>query len=129
MLGFANSTQPTFFFGIVDMEEIAFDVQGSAPEPYRVLFVRRSKTNLFASCSCPAGKSGQYCKHRFAILNGDQEHIVSSNIDDVKIVKSWLPGTDIEKALLKVHGLEKEEQSIKKELSSAKKDLAKTMRD
>lgn len=111
------------------MEELTFEVQGSAKEPYGVVFVRRSPTNLSAYCSCPAGENGQYCKHRFAILDGIQKSIVSSNADEVKIVQSWLSGTDVERALLKMRSLEKEAAKIKKELSSAKKDLARAMRD
>ena len=111
------------------MEEIAFDIQGSAPDPYRVVFVRRSQTNLSAHCSCPAGENGKCCKHRFAILDGVQNGLVSSNADDIKIVQSWLSGTDVEKALLKMRALEKEAEKIKRELSSAKHDLAKAMRD
>lgn len=111
------------------MEEIAFNIQGSAPEPYRVVFIRRSQTNLSAYCSCPAGESGQYCKHRIAILDGVQNGLVSSNAEGIKIVQSWLRGTDIEKALLKMRSLEKEAERIKRELSSAKYDLAKAMRD
>jgi uncharacterized Zn finger protein len=111
------------------MEEIVFEVQGSAPEPYQVIFVRRSQTNLSAYCSCPAGENGQYCKHRFAILDGIQEGIVSSNAPDVKTVQSWLPGTDVEKALLKMRNLAEEAAKIKRALSSAKEDLTKAMRD
>ena len=111
------------------MEEITFEVQGSAPEPYGVVFVRRSPTNLSAYCSCPAGENGQYCKHRFAILDGIKKFIVSPNAAEVKIVQSWLSGTDVEKALLKMRKLEKESVAIKKELSSAKKALARAMRD
>lgn len=111
------------------MNEIEFEVQGSAAEPYRVLFVKRSPTDLSAYCSCPAGENGQYCKHRFAILDGIQEGIVSSNADDVKMIRSWLSGTDIEKLLLKMRNLEKEAGRIARELASAKKDLAKAMRD
>jgi uncharacterized Zn finger protein len=110
------------------MEEIVFDIQGSAHEPYRVVFVRRSPTNLSAYCSCPAGENGQYCKHRFAILDGVQNGLVSSNADDIKIVQSWLPGTDVEKSLLKMRDLEKDAERIKNELTSAKRDLAKAMR-
>ena len=110
------------------MEEIVFEVQGSAPQPYRVVFVRRSQTSLSAYCSCPAGENGQYCKHRFAILDGVLEGLVSSNADAVKIIQSWLPGTNVEKSLLKMRGLEKEAARIKRELSSAKKELCKAMR-
>lgn len=111
------------------MEEIIFEVQGSAPEPYQVSFVRRSEANLSAYCTCAAGENGQYCKHRFTIMDGNRKGIVSSNADDVKIIQSWLIGTDIEKAIIRVRDIEKEAEKIKKELTLAKKNLAKSMRD
>lgn len=111
------------------MQEISFEVQGSATEPYGVVFVKRSDNNLSAYCSCPAGENGQYCKHRFNILDGITKGIVSNNLDDVKIVQSWLPGTDVEKTLIKMRELEAEVEKIKKELSVVKKKVAKAMRD
>lgn len=111
------------------MLDISFEVQGSADEPYRVVFVKRSDTNLSAYCSCPAGENGQYCKHRFNILAGITKGIVSENLEDVKIVLSWLPGTDVEEAIKIMRELEAEADRIKKELSAAKKAVAKAMRD
>ena len=52
------------------MERIDFLVQGSAFHPYEVKFLKRSEKNLSAYCTCPAGDNGQYCKHRFSILEG-----------------------------------------------------------
>jgi uncharacterized Zn finger protein len=111
------------------MKEISFEVQGSAAEPYSVVFAKWSNTNLSAYCSCPAGENGQYCKHRFNILDGETKGIVSGNLDDVKIVQSWLTGTDVEQALMKMRKLESEAARIKKELSAAKKEVAKAMHD
>jgi len=111
------------------MQEISFEVQGSASNPYGVVFVKRTEINLSAYCSCPAGENGQYCKHRFNILDGVTKGIVSDNLDDVKIVQSWLPGTDVEEALVKMRKLEEEAARIKKELTAAKKDVARAMRD
>lgn len=111
------------------MEEIKFKVQGSASEPYLVVFVKNSDTNLSAYCSCPAGANGQYCKHRFAILDGITKGIVSDNKEQVKIVQTWLKGTDVESALNSMRKLEAELDKAKKALSVAKKELAKAMRD
>lgn len=111
------------------MQEITFEVQGSAAEPYVVVFVRRSDTNLSAYCSCPAGKNGQYCKHRFNIIDGITKGIVSDNLDDVKVVQSWLLGTDVEAALIKMREFEAETAKLKKALSATKKEVAKAMRD
>jgi uncharacterized Zn finger protein len=111
------------------MQEISFEVQGSASAPYGVVFVKRTDTNLSAYCSCPAGENGQYCKHRFNIFDGVTKGIVSNNIDDVKIVQSWLAGTDVEEALNMMRTLEAEAARIKRELSAAKKAVAMAMRD
>lgn len=109
--------------------KITFLVQGSAEYPYEVLFVKRSETNLSAYCTCPAGENGQYCKHRFNILDGITKGIISNNLQDVSIVQSWLPGSDVELALIKMRKLIAEEEELKKAVSAAKKDVAKAMRD
>lgn len=111
------------------MKEVLFEVQGSAAESYDVIFVKKSETELSAYCSCPAGKNGQYCKHRFSILDGLTKNIVSDNYDQVKLVQSWLLGTDVEVALIQMRGLESRAAQIKKELSASKKNVAKAMRD
>lgn len=111
------------------MEQIAFEVQGSSHEPYRVVFTRRTESNLSALCTCGAGINGQYCKHRLAILAGETHGIVSLNNSDVATVQSWLPGTDVERAMLKLRDLELEATRIKNAISAAKKDVAAAMRD
>lgn len=110
------------------MKELIFLVQGSAREPYKVTF-RKIDSNLSAYCTCPAGDNGQYCKHRFNILGGLTDGIVSENIADVHIVESWLPGTDVEVALQAVMDAEEKHEAAKRDLSNAKKLLAKAFRD
>lgn len=105
-----------------------FLVQGSASEPYEVVF-RRDGSNLSAYCTCPAGTNGMYCKHRFAILKGLAKGVVSENASEVAEVAAWLPGTDVEAAMADVEALEAEANQIKNALSKAKKNLAKAMRD
>ena len=68
------------------MSTVSFHVQGSAEEPYNVTFQKRSDTNLSAYCTCPAGKNGQYCKHRINIMAGSTTGIVSGNQQDVEEV-------------------------------------------
>ena len=110
------------------MDQIVFLVQGSAPEPYEVYF-SKSGNNLTAHCTCPAGENGLYCKHRFRILAGKTEGIVSDNKEDVKIVQSWLKGSDVEEAMNYVLEMEKEVEKAKKKHSAAKKKLARAMND
>jgi len=113
----------------MEPQEIKFEVQGSSPTPYVVTFVRRSIRNLSAYCTCPAGDKGQYCKHRFNILDGEIDAIVSNNLQDIKLVQSWLPGSDIEEAIKNLRDLELAAANIKKQLTAAKKYVAKVMRD
>ncbi len=110
------------------MEDICFLVQGSADVPYKVTF-KKNGNNLSAYCTCPAGENGQYCKHRFRILDGCGDGIVSGNKDEVMIVKSWLSGTDVEAALNEVAEKERVLEKIKQYLSAAKKKLARIMID
>ncbi len=107
---------------------IYFLVQGSATEPYKVTF-QKHNSNLSAYCTCPAGKNGQYCKHRFRILGGLTEDIVSNNKKAVDEVKSWLVGTDVEAAILELDEKQSLFEIAKKDLSKAKKKVAKTMLD
>ncbi|MBI9083500.1 MAG: SWIM zinc finger family protein [Desulfobacterales bacterium] len=105
-----------------------FLVKGSAAEPYRVTFEKEG-SNLKAYCTCPAGEHGLHCKHRVNILKGIEKGIVSENVADVAGVASWLPGSDLEEAIRVVDDLEAHASRIKKELSKAKKILARSMRD
>jgi len=109
------------------MDKITFLVQGSEADPYSVSFFK-SGCNVTATCTCTAGQNGQYCKHRFNILGGKKENIVSNNISDVATVASWLPGSPLYDAI-KLHVKEEEElERAKSRLSAAKKNLAKIMR-
>lgn len=109
------------------METVIFLVQGSAAEPYKVTF-KIDGSNLSAYCSCPAGENGMYCKHRFGILSGEADGIVSGNEKDVSMIESWLPGSDVEKAMREVALAEHRLEEAKKAVTSAKKILAAAFR-
>jgi len=110
------------------MASSTFRLQGSASLPYEVTFSREG-ANLTATCTCPAGLVGQYCKHRFNILDGALDAIVSNNENEVATVVGWLPGTDVEAAMSAVSAAELEVERAKKAASAAKKALAAAMRD
>lgn len=101
-------------------------VQGSAEEPYSVEF-RKDGANLTAYCSCPAGEVGQYCKHRLRILQGDLEGVVGDRAKDVKLVASWLAGTDVEAAMAELARAEAVLEQAKKDVSLLKKKLARAL--
>ena len=108
------------------MKEIEFLVRGSAPEPYRVTFIK-NENNLSAFCTCPAGENGQYCKHRFTILAGDAKAIISKNKEKVAAVLGWLSGTELESALIELAEAEHEYDAARERLTTAKKRAARAM--
>lgn len=110
-------------------ERLEFYVHGSALEPYRVTFIRRSPGNLSAYCTCRAGENGQYCKHRFGIMGGSTQGLASDNADDVKQVLAWLRGSDLERSIAAVSVAEQACERAKRELQEKKRELARAMRD
>lgn len=105
------------------MVEIVFVVQGSAPEPYRVVF-RKDGDRLTASCTCPAGTFSQLCKHRVRIMSGDHSGIISENFRAVLDIQTWVSGTGIRDALIELRDAEKQLEEAKKRIASSKKRLA-----
>lgn len=108
------------------METIIFLVQGSAVDPYRVTF-KKEGNNLNAYCTCPASVGGQYCKHRFAILGGETEGIVSGNEAQVQTVVTWLPGSDVAEAMVVLIAAEREFENAKQAVIKARKILAESL--
>lgn len=74
---------------------IKFSVQGSGKEPYRCTFWKVDDYDLHSACTCPAGKKGQYCKHRFALLEGDITNVVDYSEEDFKELQEMLKSSDI----------------------------------
>jgi len=110
------------------MHKLVFLVQGSQIEPYRVTFEKVSDNNLNAYCTCAAGQSGQYCKHRFWLMNGEIKALVSDNEHELPRLAELLAGSDIETAYQRVIDAERIADAAKKQLARAKKDLAGAMR-
>ena len=111
----------------MQVDTVEFLVQGSSPSPYRVTF-QKIGDHLAAFCTCAAGESGQYCKHRFNILYALEDGIVSSNLHQVELVASWLAGSDVEAALSEVAQAEAAFEKAKKAVTAAKKKVAAVMR-
>ncbi len=108
------------------MDELSFQVKGSAAEPYEVTFIKDGGS-LTALCTCPAGQHGNFCKHRLAILDGKVDAIASDNADQVTTVVGWLPGTDVAEALAEVRNAEQSPGVSRGSLAAAKKKLARAM--
>lgn len=107
--------------------EIRFAVQGSAAEPYDVLFVNRGDGIVSAYCTCQAGENGMICKHRMGIIRDPLPVILSGSGQDVATVRDWIKGSDIEDALNRLDQSERELDAAKGKVSKAKKALAAAM--
>ena len=108
------------------MDRMEFFVQGSEIEPYHVI-IEKTGNNLNAYCTCAAGSNGQYCKHRFRILSGNPEAIISPDYVALRQAVDWLAGTDVEAALSTLASAEDSYEKAKRELSLAKKVLAQAL--
>ncbi|WP_293957973.1 hypothetical protein [uncultured Fusobacterium sp.] len=98
------------------MEEnkiLKFLIKGSAKEPYKVTFWRE-KDNFRSACTCPAGKKGMYCKHRFQLLEGDTSNLVSENIKDLSFLPEMFSGSDVAEIYDEFNLLKKQETVFKK---------------
>lgn len=109
------------------MQRLEFMVEGSKGDEYRIIF-ERDGDNLNAYCSCPAGDSGTYCKHRFALMDGEVEDLLSDNETDVTILKEMMAGTDVERIYKEVVATQAEYDKIGQRLKAIKKELARAMR-
>lgn len=111
-----------------DSDGLQFLVAGSKGGEYVVRFIRRGN-NFGAYCSCPAGENGLYCRHRFALLDGDVSDMLSENYSDVKRIFSLLKGTDVEPIYKKYTELKAQSEAIKKDFDGIKKKLARAFYD
>ena len=109
------------------MDNIVFYVKGRDPEAYKVTFIKKGD-NINALCNCRAGVNGLHCKHRLNILAGKDLNLVSENKEQISIVQSWLPGSDLELAFCDLAEAEHEMDLAKKKVAKAKKLIAISMR-
>lgn len=109
------------------MDKYRFLVRGSTGQ-YEVTFTREGD-QLTTKCTCQAGEYGLHCKHRIAIIMGDTSNILSGNENQVKEIKELIKDTDVEKALIHLKEAEKAYELAQKQLSKAKKTLARAMND
>lgn len=104
-----------------------FLVQGSDPDPYVIDADRLPSGDIVIHCSCPAGQHLTYCKHRFALLDGDITNFISADPADVEQLRAWLPGTRLATALEHLRTAQAAFDHAQAELKSAKRAVARVM--
>lgn len=81
-----------------------------------------------ASCSCKAGSSGQFCKHRLALLAGDVTRLVDkSKASEVQAVLGWPEFAPILDQVSRLHEIEGKIEELEKAKSLLKKAVAKAL--
>lgn len=105
---------------------LKFMVSGSQGDEYEIRAAKKG-TEMWISCTCPAGQFGTYCKHRMALLNGQVDALLSGNEKDVEKLAKILRGTTLEKLMDERFALEKEIAKLNGRNRSVKKKIASYM--
>ena len=79
-------------------ERLRFLVRGSQGDPYTGSFATGADGEVSSACTCMAGRTGRFCKHRVALLDGDVSDLLSDNGQDVARLREQLAGTALERA-------------------------------
>jgi hypothetical protein len=108
------------------MKALEFIIEGSQGDEHRVVF-EKNGAELHAFCSCLAGDNGIYCKHRFALMDGSVDALLSENETDLMTLQAWMTGTKLEAAYQRVTKAVKALKRAKDECNAAKKVLAQVM--
>jgi uncharacterized Zn finger protein len=72
--------------------QIVYEIQGSAPDPYIVTVNLEPFT---ISCTCTAGINGLPCKHRIGVLSGENPGIVKGDISFLPKIAKLVQCTNI----------------------------------
>jgi hypothetical protein len=76
------------------METLCFFVRDDVKGKFEVI-IRKDGRNLHTYCSCPSGGTGRLCRHRYRILSGNREGVVSDNAPLVDIAHTWMWRSDV----------------------------------
>lgn len=97
----------------------------SSGNRYKII-VQQENDGISLSCNCPAGASGGFCKHRFALLGGDTKAVVEAN-GDVKAIPGMIQGTELEAVINRMHDQERAIKDAQAELKKIKKMVGRVM--
>lgn len=108
------------------MDRLIFSVSGSSGARYQVTF-QKSENKVHAFCTCQAGQNGTYCKHRFSLLNGEYDRIISDNVSTLHQLREMIKGSELEAKYNALTEAEIAHLTAKRRLDAARIDLAKAM--
>jgi len=106
------------------MDMVEFVVPDPESGDVRVTFRLDVSGRVSIYCTCPSGRSRQFCDHRFRILEGRVIGISESHAGDLLRARSWISNTEIEAEL---HALQAVRDSATAVVDRAKHRLALAM--
>lgn len=112
-------------------ETLNFSIVGEDDNVYEVAVERDTNDmgNLQAHCSCGKAQDGDFCSHRFEVLEGETARLVSENLDDVHALRAWIKGSDIEVAMRDLSKAKTELLLAHEKVDKCRKALVRRMLD
>lgn len=103
-------------------------VKSSGDDPYAVSVLLK-ETDLSIFCDCPAGEWGKYCKHKMAIVLGDEEFLYddeqTANFEEIR---KWIANSDYPQLVSELRESETELEEAKKRVKSMKNQISRAMK-
>lgn len=111
------------------MKTIILVRSSSRDEPYAVA-VSSTESGLSIFCDCPAGEWGKYCKHKMAIVLGDERILFDEEQEENfnKITK-WISESGYPYLVQELKESEKALETAKKNVKSQKEKIARLMKE
>ena len=100
--------------------ELKFYIQGSAINPYEIVF--NTDNGITASCSCPAGEKKIMCKHVLSLIEGDTTNLLQEKSDALQLLRDAFLASEAKSTY-------DEWQSCVKELAIIDRKTKKSKRD
>ena len=95
---------------------------------YNVTFTNREGI-VSIKCDCPAGELTKLCRHKLALIRGDESILYNSNQQsELLTMKDWIKDSSFVQLVLNHDAIEKEVQKKQKELKKIKEALEIAMR-
>jgi len=114
------------------MNNISIKAKSSSGKaPYMVQFIFESGT-MKVKCNCPAGRFGNFCKHKFGLLRGNDywlhDEYDEDGYDNLQKIHAWVQKSDYLPLIIKGSKLQRAVDEAEAAMKGVRKDLATAMK-